>query len=388
MVHFTPRERVLRSLEYEEPDRVPLDIGSYVSTIRTVKAYNNLKAYLGLPQGPVKTFHAEHVVIDEAIIKRLHADILYVRPRPLPREERVKKYPGGVAEDEWGIKFRRSKSSLYYELYESPLQNAYKEDLEGYDWPDPKDPRRFEGLEEEAKRLYEETDYCIGADHATPLFGEGLLEKAWYLRGLSRFLMDLILHPDFVQALLEKLHRLQIAQLDEYLDGVGDYVQIVMVMSDYGMQDRMLISPEIYRRFFKPYDRRLISFIKGKTEAKVHYHSCGSIRPIIPDLIECGVDILNPIQPRAKGMEAKGLKEDFGGKLIFHGGIDIQQVLPFGSLEDVEEEVKRVIGELGPGGGYILAPSHCIQPDVPPANLVAMYDATIKYGKYPLPPSP
>ncbi len=379
---LTSRERVLRALEHEEPDRVPIDIGGYISTIRTIKAYENLKRYLGFPEGNFKIFHAEHMFIDDFVVKRLHADILYVRPKPL--KDRYKRYPGKIVEDEWGIKFHKSADSLYYDLHEPPLKEPHKEVIEEYEWPDPHDPVRYEGLEKEAKKLYETTDYCIVADHLTPLFGEGLLERAWYLRGFQEFLLDMVLHPDFVEAFLKKLHQIQIAHFGEVLDRIGDYVQIAEVMSDYGMQDRMIFSPKFYRKFFKPFDAKLIKFIKKKADVKVLYHTCGSIYPIIPDYIENGVDILNPIQPRAKDMQAARLKKEFGDKLCFHGGFDIQQILPYGTTEEVVEEAKRLIRELAPGGGYIFAPAHCIQPDVPPENIVTMYDAAFKYGTYPL----
>lgn len=379
---LTSRERVLKALDHEEPDRVPIDIGGYISTVRTIKAYENLKKYLGFPEGNFKIFHAEHMVIDEFIVKRLHADILYVRPKQL--RDRYKRYSGKIVEDEWGIKFHKSESSLYYELHESPIKGPHEENLEEFDWPDPYESVRYEGLEEEAKRLYENTDYCIAADHLTPLFGEGLLERAWYLRGFQEFLKDMILHPNFVDALLKKLHQIQIAHFGEVLERIGDYVQIAEIMSDYGMQDRMIFSPKFYRRFFKPFDEKLIEFIKKKADVKVLYHTCGSIYPIIPDYIENGVDILNPIQPQAKDMESSKLKKEFGDKLCFHGGFDIQRILPYGSKEEVEEEAKRAIRELAIGGGYIFAPAHCIQPDVPPENIVTMYDAAFKYGKYQL----
>jgi uroporphyrinogen decarboxylase len=376
------RERVLKALDHEEPDRVPIDIGGYISTVRTIKAYENLKKYLGFPEGNFKIFHAEHMVVDDFVVKRLHADTQYVRPRPL--KDRYKRYPGKIVEDEWGIKFHKSENSLYYELHESPLKEPYEEVIEEYEWPDPKDPIRYEGLEDEARGLYEETDYCIILDHLTPLFGEGLLEKAWYLRGFQEFLKDMIIRPDFVETLLKKLHQIQMTHFGEVLDRVGDYVQIAEVMSDFGMHDRMIFSPDFYRKFFKPFDAKLIEFIKKKAHVKVLYHTCGSLYPIIPDYIENGVDVLNPVQPRAKDMESSKLKKEFGESLSFHGGFDIQQILPYGSIDEVDEEAKRVIRELGHEGGYIFAPAHCIQPDVPPENIVAMYDSAFKHGKYPI----
>lgn len=379
---LTSRERILKALDHEEPDRVPIDIGGYVSTVRTIKAYENLKKFLGFPEGNFKIFHAEHMVIDDFVVKRLHADTLYIRPQPL--KDRYKRYPGKIVEDEWGIKFHKSENSLYYELHEPPLKEPYKEIIEDYEWPDPKDPIRYEGLEDEARRLYEKTDYCIVLDHLTPLFGEGLLEKAWYLRGFQEFLKDMIIRPDFVEILLKKLHQIQMTHFGEVLDRIGDYVQIAEVMSDFGMQDRMIFSPNFYRRFFKPFDAKLIEFIKKKARVKVLYHTCGSLYPIIPDYIENGVDVLNPIQPRAKDMQSSKLKEEFGDSLCFHGGFDIQQILPYGTIDEVKEEAKRVLRELAHDGGYIFAPAHCIQPDVPPENIVAMYDSAFKYGKYPI----
>jgi len=226
-------------------------------------------------------------------------------------------------------------------------------------------------LAEEAHRLYEETDYALVAD----FLGGGIFEQALWMRGFERFMMDMVSDEPFATALLDTLLELYIEFYAVYLEAVGPYVQIVAVGDDLGMQTGPLISPRLYRRLIKPRHRELYDFIHSRTEAKIMHHTCGSVFPFVQDLIDVGVDILNPIQTSARGMDPVALKREFGERLVFHGGIDVQQILPFATPERVREEVRHIVTTLGQGGGYIFAPSHNIQADVPPENIVAMYEA-------------
>ncbi|MBT9170673.1 MAG: Uroporphyrinogen decarboxylase [Actinobacteria bacterium] len=207
---------------------------------------------------------------------------------------------------------------------------------------------------------------------------------ALWTRGFEDFYIDLGTHSKFATILLDGITEYFLAWFGEYLDTVGDYIQIIAQGDDLGMQDRMLLPPNLYRKYIKPRHQKVIELIKSKTRAKVFHHSCGAIFPLIGDLIEIGVDILNPIQPRAEGMDTWELKRVYGQSITFHGGVDVQTVLPRGTTDDVVEEVKERIASLGPGGGYILAASHNIQADVPPENIVAMFEAAQEYGQYPL----
>jgi len=208
-------------------------------------------------------------------------------------------------------------------------------------------------------------------------------ELNWYLTGLERFLTDMLLNPKFIEKLVARSLEIQRKIISNFLNAVGNYIQILAIGDDLGMQTGPLISPDLYRRLIKPYAKRLIRLIKSQTNAKIFCHSCGSIVSFIPDFIEYGIDVLHPIQVSAKDMDSKRLKERFGDKISFWGGIDTQHVLPYGMLEDVEGEVKKRIHDLAPGGGYVLAAVHNIQRDVPPENIVAMFKAARKYGKYP-----
>jgi uroporphyrinogen decarboxylase len=214
--------------------------------------------------------------------------------------------------------------------------------------------------------------------------GAGVFEQSVAIRGNENFYVDLIANPKLATAIMDKMLEFYIGFWEEMLPIVGPYVQVIKVGDDLGMQNGPLISPDLYRSLIKPRERELISFIKKRTDAKIYFHSCGSVYEFIPDLIEIGVDVLNPIQVSAKDMVTKRLKQEFGERLSFWGAVDTQQVLPFGSQEDVEAEVRKRIGDLAPGGGYILSSVHNIQAKVPPENIAAMFDAAFKYGEYPI----
>lgn len=378
MKEMTPRERVLASLNHEEPDRVPLDLGGVATTIEAVP-YNELKQYLGI-RSETELFLRDHVDPPEEVLKRFGIDTRYIRIKP-PRNFKVQIDPDNSYLDEWGTRWKKPESSLYWDPVDYPLKDATIEDLETYNWPDPHDPGRTEGLREQAKRLREKTDYAVIAD--TPLLG--IFESACVcLRGIERLMMDLILDKPFAEALFDKLADIHIEFLRHYLDAVGDLIDVIMVSDDLGGENGPLISPELYRDLIKPAQRKLWQFIKSNTEAYLFLHSCGSISKFIPDLMEMGVDILNPVQVSAQDMDTKRLKEEFGDKLTFWGGVDTQRVLPFGSPEDVDREVRERIADMATGGGYVLTAVHNIQAGVPPENICMMYDAARRYGRYPI----
>lgn len=373
------RERVMAVLRHEMPDQVPVDLGSTAVSSIHQRANNALKALLGIEADePVHDVTQGIVVPDEQILQRFGVDFRRVALRPPSTAAAAS--PSGSANtyfDEWGM--RRQRTELYWEIVEHPLADAKVEDLrhypfgsaQGRPWPDPHDPCRVAGLAEEAQRLYEETDYALVAD----FLGGGIFEQALWMRGFEQFMMDLVTDEPFATALLDSLLELYIEFYAVYLEAVGPYVQIVALGDDLGMQTGPLISPKLYRRLIKPRHKELYDFIHSHTEAKIMHHTCGSVFPFVQDLIDVGVDILNPIQTSARGMDPAALKREFGERLVFHGGIDVQQILPFATPERVREEVKRIVAILGQGGGYVLAPSHNIQADVPPENIVAMYEA-------------
>jgi uroporphyrinogen decarboxylase len=384
MAEMTPRERVLAAINHQEPDRVPLDIGGGSSTGIVIEGYEKLKQYLGISEDTEtlvmnKIFRVART--DESVMQCLGSDCrpLGIKPpshwKPPPSE-------AGTYTDVWGITWRQAlygDECYYWELARNPLAEASLADLESYPWPDPLDPGYTAGLAEEAKALYEETDYAIMADGGFKSFWE----LGYMLRGLEQLLMDLVLNPEFVSALMSKLLEINIAGTGRFLDAAGPYIHVFRTADDLATQRGPLMSPQTYRTLLKPIYKQYFDFVKSKTEAKIFYHSCGNVVEFIDDLVEIGVDIINPVQVSAMG-DTAALKARFGDRVVFWGAIDTQRVLPHGSVEEVEAQVRRRIHDLGPGGGFVVGPVHNIQPDVPPQNIIAMAEATRKYGTYPL----
>jgi len=369
-------------INFQEPDRVPLDIGGGLSTSIVEEGYEELKKYLGITgktRVMNKTFRI--AMLDEAVMRRLGSDCRLLMVRPPSRWTPTPSEPG-TFKDIWGITRRKvyyADGCYYWELLHSPLREATVEDLESYPWPDPLDPGITEGLVEEAKTLYEKTDFAIIGDCGY----KGLWELSYYMRGMEQMLMDLVLDPEFVTALLAKLLEINMAATGRFLDLAGQYIDIFRAGDDLATQERSMMSLDTYRKLLKPFYKKYFSFVKSKTDAKIFYHSCGNVTELIDDLTEIGVDIINPVQVSAMG-DTAALKERFRDKITFWGGIDTQHVLPKGSVKDVEAEVRQRIQDMGPGGGYIVSSVHNIQPDVPPQNIVAMAEATRKFGSYPL----
>jgi uroporphyrinogen decarboxylase len=382
MAEMTPRERVVKTLNHQEPDRVPLDIGGGTSTTIVIEGYERLKSEWGIP-GETRIMNKAFRLarLDEAVMVRLGSDT-----RPLTARGPLNWSPPaaepGYFVDLWGITWRQAfygDGCYYWELYGNPLRDATTEDLETYPWPDPLDPGFTLGLEEEVDQLYHGTNYAIVADGGFKSFWE----LAYMLRGLEQLLTDLVLNPEFVKALLEKLLQLNIQGTGRFLDIAGPYIQVLRAADDLATQRGAMISLKMYRVLLKPYYKRYFDFVKSKTDAKLFYHSCGNVAPYIDDLAEIGVEILNPVQVSAME-DTAALKARYGDKVSFWGGIDTQHVLPHGTPEEVEQEVRHRIRDLGPGGGLVVASVHNLQPDVPSANIVAMAESTRKWGRYPL----
>jgi len=381
MSQLTPRERVRRAISRQEPDRVPLDLGTTTSTTMVDGAHERLKQHMGIAgERRLISVMFQLVWVEEAILREFQIDLRPVMGKA-PSRSRGGFGPDGTFVDEWGVTFRRPPAGLYYDIISSPLREATLKDLESYPFPDPLDPGRSAGVEEDAKTLHENTDYAVVGSAGGPT---NIFELSWYLRGLDQFLIDLVADKPFAHALLRRVTDLQKAKYGEFLRKTGRYLDIVRAGDDMGTQSQPLLSPALYREMIKPYHVEFFSSIKERTDAALMFHSCGNVYPLIPDLMEAGVDILNPIQVSAKEMEPERLKREFGDRLAFSGAIDTQRVLPYGTPEEVEGEVRQRIQELGPGGGYMIASVHNIQPDVPPENVMAMFRAGLKHGRYPL----
>ena len=373
------RERVWKALNHQEPDKIPIDMGLPISSIH-IESYRVLRNFLGLKLDKINIIDhlMQAVKVEEDILQRFHVDTRHIFLKPA---KPLKLLPDGIYQDEWGIKTAKPPSSHYFDMIEHPLANATIDDLDHYPWPDPADPQRIKGIKEEAKRLFETTPYALTLNG----FSETFFGLPSWLRGHQQFYMDLILNPEFVEKLLDRLlsYWKQLAEIA--LELVGEYVQVVRVADDLGMQTGLLISPQLYRKYIKPRQKEFYSFIKQRTKAKLLIHSCGSIYQVIPDLIEIGIDAINPVQVSAKNMSTLKLKEEFGDKLSFWGGsCDTQRVLPYGSPRQIKEEVKRRIYDLAPGGGFVFTSIHNIQYDVPPENICALYDTALELGRYPV----
>lgn len=371
------RERVWAAFNHEKPDRVPMDMGSPVSSIH-IDAYKRLRNYLSIKEDKIEIIdNMQQVVkVEEEVLERFHIDTRHISLKPAQPWEKCSE---GLYQDEWGIKYASPVNSYYYDMVEHPLARATVKDLDDYLWPDAYDSRRVEGLEKEAKRLYEDTPYAIVLSG----FTESLFGLPSWLRGHAQFYMDLVSNEEFVNVLLDRLLNYWKSLADIALQLIGKYIQVIRLADDLGMQEGPIISPELYRKLIKPRQREFYTFIKKRTKARVLLHSCGSIYALIPDFIEIGVDALNPIQVSAKDMDTKRLKEEFGDKLTFWGGgCDTQHILPQGTPTQVREEVRRRIKHLAPAGGFIFTPVHNIQYDVSPESICALYDTALELGKY------
>jgi uroporphyrinogen decarboxylase len=377
------RQRVQTALEHKEPDCVPLDLGTGGNSAPVPELYEKLRALYGLQDELRLVPHIMRLaVVDEQILLDLDIDTRPVSMKPVQQGRRPCGEPHQFYDD-WGVKWKEVDigGAIYRELAEFPLVDATIDSLDHYPWwPDPLDPDRYVGIEREARHLFYNTDWALVG---CPSFN-GIWERACYLCGFTRMLEGLLLEPEFVHAVLERITDICKLSLERYLDLAGPYIQIVKMGDDLGTQNGPQMSPKTYRQVIKPHHHGLFHFIKERTGARIFLHTCGSVYRLLPDLIDAGVDVLNPVQVSAKDMDTRRLKAEFGDRLSFMGAIDTQHVLPFGSVEEVQEEVERRIADLGPGGGFILAPVHNVQADVPPENLIAMYRHARKVGRYPL----
>jgi uroporphyrinogen decarboxylase len=268
---------------------------------------------------------------------------------------------------------------LCFHLAEYPLRDAKIADLASYPWPDGKNPELTAGLADRARHLHQHTPYAILGEFAGHFF-----ERAQMVRGFDTFLLDLAANRDFAEELMDRILEVEIDIARSLLQAVGPYIDIIAFKDDIAMQSGPVIAPEMFRQLIKPRMDKLIQVIRNNTGAKIWFHSCGSVYYAIPDLIDLGVDVLNPVQVRAVDMDTARLKRQFGKNLAFWGGIDTQHVLPFGTPEEVKEEVKTRISDLAPGGGYVLASVHNIEADVPGENVWAMVQAAHDFGRYPI----
>jgi uroporphyrinogen decarboxylase len=351
---MTSRERLLLALDHKEPDRVPMDFWMTPE----------VEAVLMRQKGATDPFAMRVAAGHDLLMTGVgFVSSFYMSPQ----SEYV---------DPWGVRFARMTYSngagSYTEIVGHPLAGDDAL-LTSYRTPDPEKPEQYA----EAQALIQTygRTHCIAAGVHCSAF-----EGPWYLRGMERFLQDMLVNKDYAHELIDRVAGFYLAA-GLILARMG--CDILMAGDDVGTQDRMLISPALWREFVKPrYGRLFSAYKKAKPDLKIAVHICGFIEPIIDDLIEVGVDILNPVQPLA--MDPAGLKKRYGDRLSFWGAVDDQKVLPLGSPREVEAEVRLRLRQLAPGGGYILCPSHNVQPTTPLENIHAFYRAAERYRGYPL----
>ncbi len=371
------RQRIALTLSHKQPDRVPLSLGGTAHKLADSR-YQLLKEHFGIVgDSPQRLTGAYLSYADNRVLDALGTDIRHVHLRP-PRAFMAEQYPDGSWRNEWGFHYRVLPSG-FYELGGTPLAEATAADLARYPWPDPHDPARVAGLAEEVEALARDTPYAIAAYRPTI---SGIFELAVQLRGMERLLTDLLLDRAFVDALFWKLAEVLAEFYRAYLAVVGPYVQIVEMADDLGSQAGPLFAPRLYREILREKHAYVIRTIKEHApQARVMLHSCGAVKPFIPDFIAAGFEILNPIQPLARNMDPAKLKAEFGKEIVFLGGVDVQQTMR-GPAEGVRDEVRRRIDELGQDGGFILAPSHNFGDDVPLENILAFFETAHQYGVY------
>jgi uroporphyrinogen decarboxylase len=382
---MTSRDRVLKALNHEIPDRVPIDLGGNQTGIHK-SAYRNLVRYLGLRE-EIRIMDAVQQLArpSEQVLERFRVDTRYIAAGS------ASAWKGGIVKvkrdgrvwhdltDEFGIRWSMpGDQPLYMDITLNPLADATIRDVHDYAWPRGDDPSRFAGLRERALQIRKDTPHAVVSGISGVIY-----EYGWYLRGLEQWFCDLLTDPEFCGALLDQMLKFWMDWFRLFLDEVGDVVDVIMIGDDLAGQDGPLFNPEIYRRLVKPRQKRLVQYIRSRTRAKIWYHTCGSCLAHIPDLIDNGIHILNPVQTGARYMDPVELKRRFGRDLVFWGGgCDSQHILPRGTPFEVAESVRHSLAAFMPGGGYVFDSIHNIQGDVPPENIVAMFDAAYDYGFY------
>jgi uroporphyrinogen decarboxylase len=374
------RERVIKALSHQEPDRVPFDLGSTANSSIHLLGYQKLKAYFGVEaEDTIIHKMMQTVAVHESILQSLDIDLRYVGYGASERRPDIPVGEDGY-QDEWGVVRRKPPSSLYYDLVKSPLAGSITiQDIVNFPWPDPTDPGYTRGLRDRLLHYRENTDYAI-ALRLPSVF----VHVTQYLRGFEDWFLDLAADKKLAGTLFDAVTERNTVMAEEMLKVGGDLVDVVCTSDDMGFQTGPMVSPELYRELFKPRHKKFFDMVKKNTSAFVHFHCCGSIYKLLDDLIELGVDVIHPVQVAAKDMDSSVLAPEFGDRLSFWGGVDTQRVLPKGTTEEVKAEVRRRIRDFAPGGGYILGAVHDIQPDVSVENIIAMYEAGREYGRYPI----
>lgn len=382
---MTPRQNFAAAMARSNPEWVPLDMGKHIGSIHKTH-YAALRPHLPqieMNNGDVILDRmAQTIVPDEALLQHFGVDFRWLVPVWVQVTERSD-VDGYV--DMWGVPYKGAHGDHFAvdSLAKAPLADCETTEdvLNATCWPDPEDPAQFAGLRERAKWLHENTGYVIGAD----AIKAGPLMSALQMRGYQQFFMDLVINPELADAVLGKITDLLCRMWTRYMDEVGAYVDLAYVTDDLGSQTSLLISPKVYRKRIKPFHTQLHQHIKEAGNCYLMMHTDGAVMPLIEDLIETGADILNPVQTSTAGMDdTAALKEKFGERLAFHGTMDVQQMMPGATHEELRWEIARRMQDLGQGGGLIIAPCHNIGHDIAPENTLAFFEMVQQMRRYPL----
>lgn len=382
---MSPRQRVNQAISHEIPDRVPIDLGGFQTGIHR-SAYAALLEHLGIRDEIATMDPVQQLARPcEEVLQRFHVDTRYVCAHGPAG------FRGGITQnrrdgrlwhdlrDEFGVVWSMPDDyPMYMDVSYHPLARATARDIDAYPFPRGNDPTRFTGVREQALKLRNETDYalCTG-------IGGVIYEICWYMRGLEQWFIDMLENPAFCEALLDQTLQYWKDFYTGFLGEIGDLVDVVMIGDDLAGQRGPLFDPAFHRRVVKPRQKALVQHIKRLTKARVWYHTCGACAVYIPELIDNGVDILNPVQIGLEGMDPADLKQRFGRQICFWGGgVDSQHVLPFASPDEVRRHVQANLKAFKPGGGYVFNNVHNIQHGVPPENIVALFDAAYEFGFY------
>jgi len=373
------RDRVNAALNHKEPDMVPIDFGGVHTSLHDY-AHRNLKKYYNLdgPEAEIQEPLQQIVFPDERILKKFQVDVAGVYPKISSSWEFKVDPIKDEWSDEWGNWYVRPKRGYFYDIKEHVMSNFTIEDLKKYKMPDPSDKARTQGLRDEILDIRKKTDKAIIIFNAA----WGLWECLWLMRGFEQAYIDIASNRKFVELFFDKMLWWQKTFWGNVLDEVGDLVDVIQIGDDLGTERGPVFNPETYKLLLKPRHKEYVSFLKSKSEAKIYMHSCGDVSWVIDDFIECGIDILNPVQVSASNMDSKELKRKFGDEIVFWGGGCDTKVLLLGTPDQVKEEVKRRINDFAPGGGFIFASIHNIQANTPPENIAAMFETAVKLRAY------
>ena len=412
---MTSRERILAAIGHRQPDKVPVDLGATPSSGISAIAYGNLKKHLGLQQGHTRVYDVVQQLAqpEDFILDRFGIDAIDIGRAFNPKDSdwqtttlmdgQTAQYPAWFHPERQpdGSFIARMKDGLdiahmpatgtFYDQTYFPYLDDYPADFRDLDremgrilwatlahspWDHARDPGFWDTLRERALELRRTSDRALMV-----VIGCNLFEWGTFLRRMDNFLMDLVAEPEQVERLLDALMERHLATLEKACCAVGDVADVIRFGDDLGTNGGPFMSPNTYRQLFKPRHTILCDYVHKHSKMKTFLHSCGSIRALLPDLIEAGYDVINPVQTTCLGMEAEGLKKDFGKDICFWGGgCDTRTVLPTGTPQEVKDHVKRRLEILMPGGGFVFNTVHNILPDVPPQNIVAMFEAIHEFN--------